>query len=112
MKLFSKSTVRSRSGVAACKYVYHKFKNKNFRNHSTESYLNILILTFITCRSERFVFMFPVPTPEDLRSDWTMTVNGLSALRALGRFHCGLHEFSVFVLIFFFTQRFGCRRLI
>lgn len=26
MKLFSKSTVSSRSGVAACKYVYHKFK--------------------------------------------------------------------------------------
>lgn len=29
MKLFSKSTVSSGSGVAACKYLYHKFKKQS-----------------------------------------------------------------------------------
>lgn len=38
MKLFSKSTVSSRSRVAACKYVYHtwkQLKTQKFRDHST-----------------------------------------------------------------------------
>lgn len=107
MKLFSKSTVSSGSGVAACKYLYHKFKKKTkFRNHSTESYLNILILTFITCPSESFtlIIKFPVPAVEAVRSDWTKTVNRLNASWVSGRFHCGL--LLSFVSLCFFHPAF------